>query len=678
MRFVHPEVLWGMLALSVPIIVHLFNFRKFKKVAFSNVAFLKEIRQETHKTRNLKHLLILFSRMLAISCLVFAFARPYFPGNDSGVAGISAVSIYIDNSRSMEARGTEGILLEVAKNRAISIAETFSAADRFQLLTTDFEGKHQRLVSRDEFIQLVQDVMPSPSSHALSDAAQRQMDLLQRSGPENKFLFQLTDLQRTTCHPADLPKEQSIPCRIYPQTTEVISNIFVDSIWFDSPVHTLSRPDQLHVKLVNTGEEERKDIPIRWIVNEVPRSVGTITIPGGSSAEIELSCSFTDAGTKECRVEIDDSGITSDDRYYFNYEVLDIIPVLEIRGSNCKSNSITAIFSEDEYFRFRSMNENQIDFASLENFRFIVLHQPEKMTTGLQNSLSTFVASGGSVLLLPSPTADVTSYNELLNKMNAGVIQPFSESHNSIQSINFSHSLLSEAFEKSEERSDLPELEGYYSYTAGNTTETIARLVSGETCVGATTVENGNFYFIATPDDARYSNFLRHALFPAILIRMAESSAPYAPLAYELGNELRIPLRNFGGDAKAIKLKNVQDGYEFMPEVMGSGLNAIIGVGSAMTTPGNYQVLPIDSLQNVISFNRPHKESDNRLWDIADFTAQMDSATSGNWKMMEGSSEAVVTSLQNVRSDSSSLWYILIVWSLIFLAAEVLLLKYWR
>jgi len=667
-----------MLAIAVPIIVHLFNFRKFRKVAFSNVSFLKEIRQETHKTRNLKHLLILLSRILAITCLVFAFARPYFPGNDSGIAGISAVSIYIDNSRSMEARGSEGVLLEIAKNRAISIAESFGHSDRFQLLTTDFEGKHQRMVSRDEFIQLVHDVLPGASSHLLSEAAQRQLDLLRRTETTNRFLFQLTDLQLTTSDPAELPIENSIPCRIYPQTAEVISNIFIDSIWFESPLHTLSRADELHVRIVNTGDEERKDVPIRWIVNDVPRSVGTSTVPANSNAEIVLSCSFTEAGSKECIVELDDNGITSDDQYFFNYEVVDVIPVLEIRGSNCSSNSISAIFSEDDYFQFRSMNESQIDFATFENYRFIVLHQPEKLSTGLQNSINEFTRDGGSVLLLPSPTADLVTYNEILGKMDAGLVQPFSEMHNSIQNFNLNHPLLREAFEKSEQNADLPELEGYYAYTPGATTQSIASLVSGETCIGASPVGNGNFYFISTPDDARYSNFIRHALFPALLIRMAESSAPYFPLSYELGNAIRIPMKNFSGDSKTIKLKNILDGYEFIPEVTGSGLNALLSVGSEMTTPGNYHVVSGDSVQHVVSLNRPHKESDNRLWNLDDFKTQLGTEGKAKWQLIEGSPEAMVNSLQNIRSDSTSMWYMLIIWSLIFLAAEVLLLKYWR
>ena len=79
MKFLHPEILWGLSALSIPILVHLFNFRRFKKVQFSNVAFLKDIRQETQSKRILRHLLILAARMLAIACLVLAFAQPYIP-----------------------------------------------------------------------------------------------------------------------------------------------------------------------------------------------------------------------------------------------------------------------------------------------------------------------------------------------------------------------------------------------------------------------------------------------------------------------------------------------------------------------------------------------------------------------------------------------------------------------
>src|SRR5690606_2058922 len=125
MKFVHPEILWALSALSIPIIVHLFNFRKFKKVFFSNVSFLREIQVETQSRSKLKHLLILFSRMLAIACIVLAFAQPFIPVTDAQVkAGQRAVSLYIDNSFSTEGESSGAPILEVAKNKAIEMVNS--------------------------------------------------------------------------------------------------------------------------------------------------------------------------------------------------------------------------------------------------------------------------------------------------------------------------------------------------------------------------------------------------------------------------------------------------------------------------------------------------------------------------------------------------------------------------
>ena len=79
MEFVNPGFLYGLFAISIPIIIHLFNFRRFKKVYFTNVSFIKELKQQTQKQSRLKHLLILLMRILAITAIVLAFAQPYIP-----------------------------------------------------------------------------------------------------------------------------------------------------------------------------------------------------------------------------------------------------------------------------------------------------------------------------------------------------------------------------------------------------------------------------------------------------------------------------------------------------------------------------------------------------------------------------------------------------------------------
>ncbi|MFM7726413.1 MAG: BatA domain-containing protein, partial [Flavobacteriales bacterium] len=236
MKFVHPEMLWGMLATAVPIIVHLFNFRRFKKVYFSNVEFLREIKQETQSKRNLKHLLILASRMLAIAAIVLAFAQPYIP--QPGVAekpGGTAVSIYIDNSFSMQGAGKDGAMLDLAKNKALEIVESFGPSDKFQLLTGDFEGRHQRLVSKEEMTSLIQEVDLSPAARKLSEVATRQRDALNTSGLEKRHAFILTDLQNSVTDTEALINDTTLRVTVVPELPEIRSNIFIDSVWFETP-----------------------------------------------------------------------------------------------------------------------------------------------------------------------------------------------------------------------------------------------------------------------------------------------------------------------------------------------------------------------------------------------------------------------------------------------------------
>jgi hypothetical protein len=154
MKFYYPEFLFGLLLIAIPVIIHLFNFRKFKKVYFSNTSFLKDIQQQTSSRRNIKERLILLSRILAITFLVLAFAKPYIPQENTVSANQShLVSIYIDNSFSMEAVNQDGRLLDEAKRKAKEIVATYGLTDKFQLLSNDFNGSQNRLLDKEAFLE---------------------------------------------------------------------------------------------------------------------------------------------------------------------------------------------------------------------------------------------------------------------------------------------------------------------------------------------------------------------------------------------------------------------------------------------------------------------------------------------------------------------------------------------
>src|ERR1700741_1833923 len=145
MSFLFPSFLFALFAISVPIIIHLFNFRRYKRVHFSNVSFLQALQLETRKRSRIRQWLILAARILTVACLVLAFAQPFIPGKNSQsrIKGDKAISIFIDNSFSMEPQGTDGQLLEMGLEMAKEIINSSSGTDKIQILTQDFEGRHQ-------------------------------------------------------------------------------------------------------------------------------------------------------------------------------------------------------------------------------------------------------------------------------------------------------------------------------------------------------------------------------------------------------------------------------------------------------------------------------------------------------------------------------------------------------
>ena len=159
MQFLYPSFLYALGLIAIPILIHLFNFRRYKKIVFSDIRFLKALSEQNKKQQTLKKYLILLSRILMIIFMVLAFAQPFIPFNKkSSNFNSKIVSIYIDNSFSMQSLGKNGPLLDQAKAKAKEIAQVYAESDNYQLLTNDFEGKHQRLVSQKDFLQMLEEV----------------------------------------------------------------------------------------------------------------------------------------------------------------------------------------------------------------------------------------------------------------------------------------------------------------------------------------------------------------------------------------------------------------------------------------------------------------------------------------------------------------------------------------
>src|SRR5438445_9361353 len=231
MHFLYPVFLFALISLAIPVVIHLFNFRRYQKVYFSNVQFLKEIQEQQASRRNLKERLILAARLLALLFLIFAFARPFIPGKNATNAGKQqVVSIFIDNSYSMQTLNKEGTLLDEAKRRAKEIASAYSINDRFQLLTQDFEGKHQRLLSRDQFNDAVDAIKISPQSRSLQQIISRQQSLLSTQSGAVQSAYLISDFQKNMTDGKAVKTDDGIHYNLVQLKASELPNVAVDSV----------------------------------------------------------------------------------------------------------------------------------------------------------------------------------------------------------------------------------------------------------------------------------------------------------------------------------------------------------------------------------------------------------------------------------------------------------------
>lgn len=679
MKFLFPEILYALAALAIPVIVHLFNFRKFRKVDFPNVAFLKEIKQETQSKSKIKHLLILLSRLLAMAAIIFAFAQPYIPlEKNSKPSQGKVVSIFLDNSFSMQGESEEGPLFEVAKNKAMEIVESFSATDRFQLLTHDFEGRHQRLVNKDEMLEMLGETAISSNHHSLSEIIGRQFDAVNEAIGD-KSVFVIGDMQKSGLDFEQCPTDTNIQVVLVPTSNVNANNAWLDSIWFETPVRQLNEPERLSFRLGASGEEAMEDIPVVFNINGLQKAIGSTPADPLQLIDTTLSFSNTTTGWMKASIEITDHPITFDNRFYFSYEVADKINVLELKAKDIIRDPFYNLFSDDPFFRFEAINEGLVDFNSFPEFDLIIVNQFRSLSSGLNAELKKFSVNGGTVLVIPASNADVSGYNLLLASIGDDLLTAKKNVETKVGSINLEHYLYKGVFEKAPQNIDLPAILGIFPLkrTSRSGSEELMSSKTADPYLIQYETGRGRILLFCTSLDPADGNLAQHALFPATVLRVAEFAQSRTRLSYTIGEDQAIDLRQIDIQSEQVlKMVSDESGAEFIPEHRQSGGSTMVYVHSSIKEAGHYTLLNGTDTVAVVAFNQNRLESDLQALDEDDLKAGIEESEL-NYRVLESSMESITKEVSDL-SDGKKLWFIMIVLALIFLAIEILLIKFWK
>ncbi|KQM64510.1 hypothetical protein ASE74_10815 [Pedobacter sp. Leaf216] len=673
MNFLYPGFLFALISVAIPVIIHLFNFRKFKKVYFSNVQLLKEVEQQNSSKEKLKNLLILLSRVLAIVFLVLAFAQPYIPEqNQKTTAANNLVSIYIDNSYSMEAINKDGNLLDEAKRRAKELMKSFGINDRFQLLTNNFEGKHQRLLNEEEFLKALDDVKISAANRNLQQILNRQANIL--TGANNKYSFLISDFQKNISTNKKLETKTDIQYSFLKLNANTLPNVAVDSVWVLSPNHQPGANERLVVQLKNYSEEEAKNIPLKLSINNQQKGLGAVSIPAGKTVKDTLNFSGLYAGWQKGIISIKDFPVTFDDTLSFSFKVDESFPVLSINGPGA-GNYIKALFAADRYYKLTENAESNVNYSNFANYGLIVLNGLKNPSTGLAQQLKTFLNAGGSVVLFPDLDADFQNYNSFLTALSLPAIQTLNTTATKVDQIDLQNPIFKTVFEEIPKNLDLPTVNRYYSFVEKNTSnkEDIMLLPGRKPFFSKYAVGNGQVYLSASGLNANEGNLARHPVFVPLIYRLALSGGNETPLYYNLGNDNALASKKITL-GKNQSLKITADHFEAIPEIRQADGKTLIYIADQIKNAGFYNLKLADSLVAVYSFNSGRTESDMHYLSKAELDLL---AGKSNLKIFDTDKDAIKL-IAGANKIGRTLWKLCLILSLIFIAAEILLIRFFN
>ena len=666
MLFAFPTFLFALFALAIPILIHLFQLRRYKKIVFSDIRFLKQITEQNQKQRNIKEWIILAARCLALACLVFAFAKPFIPLNNKKInKNNKVVSVFIDNSFSMSQQNKEGQLLEVAKHKARDIVSYYGDNDLFQILTNDFEGKHQRLIEKKDFLLYLDEVKLSNQTKQFDKIIARQKQAFDAESNSNKIVYIFSDLQQNQFQQSAVI-DSSLQVNFIQIKPNVSNNISIDSAWIEQPLILPNTNTFLYVKISNYGNTEITDVPLVFKIDNVQKGIANITCKANSSAEVQLQFSLNDAQYHQAELSLLDNPVVFDDKLYLTLKAYSNQNIIAINANKYIQN----VYGIDENYKLQSFNSNAIDYSSFNNASCIVLNEVANVSSGLQTELEKYIKNGGVALIIPSANAiDLPKTNTFLQQLNAPQLIAASNQNLNVSRINVFDDVFKNVFSKIPEVANWPSLSKNYAMqlNSGIKGYQVATLNNDAPFIFKSRYGKGCVYLLSTPLQNEWSNFTAHALFVPFMLRLPLVNKQSGALYYNMDKPVNYAFdKNTIG--KVVYLKDKKDEIAF--DVNNNESKSIVNI-SGVKQAGSYQVYEKNKtdLLATISFNLNRNESNLNI--IAS-----DSLNNTNASIIQTADLLKHQKEIELNYHGTQLWRWFLLAALAFILVEVLLLKW--
>ncbi len=639
MQFKHPEFLYALFALIIPILIHLFQLRRFKKVAFTNVQFLKAVTIQTRKSSQIKKWFVLLARLLALAVLIIAFAQPFFAAEEI-VGKKSETAIYLDNSFSMQARGSNGPLLQRAVQELLSSLPEEESISIFTNTQT-FKNVTKKDIQND-LLQLEFTSNQLPYASAYLKAKQ-----LLGNRPESlKRVVLISDFQQKE-EVFNLPTDASTKTNLVQMLPVNKQNISVDSLHLER-----NNDDELllNVLLSNT-DAKAENIPVALYNDDKLLAKTAVSIPKNGNIKTQFKLENNTAING--RIILEDPSLTFDNSRYFTINTPEKIKVVAINEED--DGFIKNIYTPDE-FTLISNTIDELNYNDISNANLVMINEVKEIPVSLINTLQSFANQGGVICFIPDMDGNLSSYQQLISQFSSEKLIAKQNQEKKITNIHFSHPLFKGVFDKKVSNFQYPKVQSFYQANASNS------ILSFEDSTPFLYKTNSLYIFTAAISSDN-SNFKNSPLIVPTIYNIGKQSLQLSDISYTIGQTNTYDIAISLGQDGILSLESQQE--SIIPLQQSFATKTRITTDDVPTKAGIYALKDKEKFIQNVSYNYNTTESNLNYYQLA---------SSADYIV----SDSVTSLYEQIKEETSihELWKWFIIFALIFLLIEILLLKF--
>ena len=676
MTFLHSIILSVLAAATIPVLLHLLSRRRMPLIEFSTLEFLRKLQKKKSRKVQLKQILLLIIRTLAIICLVLVFARPALRNSQAaGSASSTEIFLLVDDCMNSLTETLNGQLSRLINNQAEDILKLVGNKDNITLIPLSNPQKHITVAKGQ--IDLIRDRLsnsePSYSVPNLSEATIQVDSILANSTKFNRELYFLSGFYSPLWDSISWTETSETERRyLVSSGADKNFNLSIDDIKINSSILQKGAPVEIAVLLTNNGGKSTENTLVSIYIEGERIAQSNVNVSPYSTLSLPFTIVPPQSGQLACSAKIEDiDPFAADNRRWFTLDVPDSIRVLSVVSDNLTIEILKAVFapSETEFIHMDWTNLDLWETRSYSKYDVIILAGIKNVSAGAADRLTEFVNRGGGLILFQSEDADLAGLSRgLWKKLGFSGVKGYRENNETaFGKLDTEHPIFYGMFDdKGNPRS--PRFNFSVDLVLGEKDQIIIPFSDSRPFLIERQKGHGKILMYAVPLSVESGNFVYSGLLAPLIVRSVtyvSSNNGNDALNWQTGNAYQVilPLP----ETKSIQMHLPNEEVTELPArpVVG-GVEYDI---SNVPVPGIYDMRISDKILARYAANIPNNHSKLERRDLSTVSERL-----GKTIILEHDSENIQDQILNSRFGKE-LWFPIAIIFLVLLLSESILGK---